>query len=121
METTRLTRIFTVEMGYPVSDDFDMHVDQYTDAVIEELFALENDSLMDADVSSWLTFTVGTFQVEISITAIAEDFDAAIEKANSAIRAAISAAGDRNPDWLAAPKVQPQSFTASLVALPIAR
>lgn len=121
METTRLTRIFTVELDDTVTDDFDMHVDQYTDAVVEELLALESDSLMDADVSSWLTFTVGTFQVEISITAIAEDFDAAIEKADSAIRTAISAAGDRNPDWLEVPKVQPQSFTASLVYLPIAR
>lgn len=87
MIAVKLTR------GFSVSGEPDL--DAHTDSVMDELVALEDEYIRDADVS--VSFEAG--EVEISIVAIAEDFDTAAAKADSTIRTAIHAAGGHTPHW----------------------
>lgn len=98
----KLTRGFTVEN----SPDLDAH----TDSVMEELLALEDDQLCDADIS----VDFGRSAVEISIVAIGPDFDEAVERADSAIRSAIHAAGGSTRAWKNA-KFTPEKSEADLI------
>jgi hypothetical protein len=87
MVTVRVLGEFIVEGA----SDLDAH----TDAVMNELLALEGPTLSDSDISAKLSEKV----VEISITSADLDFDSAVDRGRSAIRTAIHAAGGRTPDW----------------------
>ncbi|QEA30375.1 hypothetical protein FGL91_18580 [Microbacterium sp. CBA3102] len=62
---------------------------------MEQLLALESDSVRDADVSASAIEEI----VEISVYAVAETFDEAAAIADSTIRTAIHAAKGHTPDW----------------------
>lgn len=86
----KLTKTFNVT-GVESVDELDQH----TDAVMDELLALECDDVTDADISAELVRGV----VEVSIVAGADNFDAALERADACIRSAIHAAGGHTPVW----------------------
>jgi hypothetical protein len=102
MIAVRLTKSFTVTGN----DDLDAH----TDAVMDELLALEGEDVTDADVSANLEDRT----VEISIVAHADDFDTALSCADGVIRTAIHATGAHTPEWDAA-AFTPSSALAGLV------
>lgn len=81
MKCVKVTMIFTVTGG--------VDLDEHTDLVLDELFKLEDGALTDADLS--VDLSKGT--VEVSIVGIDADFEAAAERARSAIQTAIHAAG----------------------------
>lgn len=87
MIAVHLTRAFRVHG----CDDLDAH----TDEVMEQLLALEGESIRDADVSASAIEEI----VEISVYAIAETFDDAAALADSTIRSAIHAAKGHTPNW----------------------
>lgn len=99
----KLTKTFKVS-GSSSQEQFDHH----TDHVMDELVALENDHISDADVSVNLRDRI----VEISLVAGAEDFDAAAQLADSCIRSAIHAAGGGTPDWSAIESTSKQLVAA---------
>lgn len=101
MIAVHLTRAFHVHG----CDDLDAH----TDEVMGHLLALESDTIRDADVSASLTHST----VEISIYAIADDFDSAAAAADSAIRTAIHASNGHTPNW---ETLATHATTADLVA-----
>jgi len=86
----KLTKTFKVE-GHRDTE----HLDAHTDRVMEELLALESDTVTDADVSAELANGI----VEVSIVVSGEDFDTAAQLADVCIRTAIHAAGGSTPDW----------------------
>lgn len=89
-----LTRTFNVTMV----EDLESHLDK----VMEAMLALENDCLVDSDMSATLT----TGEVSISIVGRSSEDDEsaafveAIALADSAIRSAIHAAGGHTPEWV---------------------
>lgn len=87
MIAVHLTREFLVHG----EDDLDAHADK----VMEQLLALESDSVRDADVSGSLTDAT----IQISVYAVGESFDDAADVADSTIRSAIHAAGGATPNW----------------------
>lgn len=93
MIAVQLTRAFQVHGD----GDFEQH----TDELMDELLKLESDTIRDVDVAGSLTERC----VEISVYAIGEDFDAATELADAAIRTAIHAANGHTPDWVAIRKL----------------
>lgn len=100
MIAVHLTRAFQVHG----CDDLNTHLDD----VMTALLALESDTVRDADVSGSITEST----VEISVYAIGEDFDAAAEAADSAIRSAIHAAEGHTPNW---ETIQSHAAAAQLV------
>ena len=80
-------------MSFMVLDCADL--DAHTDMVMDEMFALESDTVRDTDLAATLT----TGEVTISVVAIAGDYDAAAALANSTIRAAIHASNGSTPEW----------------------
>ncbi len=81
MKSVRVSMLFRVV----TAGDLDAH----TDRVMDELVKLEDETLFDADLNAVLS----TGSVEISIIGVGVDFDAAVDRAHSAIRTAIHAAG----------------------------
>jgi hypothetical protein len=87
MNAVKLTR------GFSVSNEPDL--DAHTDSVMDELVALEDECIRDADIS----VNFESREVEISIVVIGDDFDEAAAKADATIRTAIHAAGGHTPEW----------------------
>jgi hypothetical protein len=85
-------------------------LDTHTDLVMEELLKLESDKVMDSDVSAELAAA----QVAVTIVALADTFDEAMDLASSTIRTAIHAAGGSTPKWKA-PVFDPTASAAELV------
>lgn len=86
MIAVQLTRAFEVHADGPL--------EEHVDLVMNELLALESDTIRDADVSG------SRGRVEVSIYSIGNTFDQAAEFGDAAIRAAIHAAGGHTPDWV---------------------
>ena len=94
--------------GFIVSGAADL--DAHTDVVMDQLVALEDERISDADVS--VDFSKDS--VEISVVAHADSFDEAVEQADAAIRTAIHAAGGSTAGWTRV-KFTPQTSNADLV------
>lgn len=94
MLNVMLTRTFNVTM----IEDLESHLDQVMDAML----ALENESLVDSDLSA----TLATGEVTLSIIGRSSEEDEslafveAITLADSALRSAIHAAGGHTPEWV---------------------
>lgn len=71
------------------------NLDELTDALMEELVALEDITLTDSDISA----TLETGHVVMSVIAVAENFDQAVLRGDSAIRTAIHASGGHTSEW----------------------
>lgn len=71
------------------------NLDEHTDAVIEELLTLEDESLSDSDV----TVELANSRVTVSVSAHAATFDEAVARGDVAIRTAIHASGGHTPEW----------------------
>lgn len=87
MIAVRLTKHFTVSTT--------ADLDEHTDAVMEELLKLESAELSDADIAASLE----SGEVSVSVVAEAPTFEEAAALGDSAIRAAIHAAGGHTPEW----------------------
>lgn len=113
MMHVKLTRSFKLTVHGESSGDEAAEaeaLDLHSDEVMNELLALEADDLHDSDVSISLVKK----EIEISVVAGADDYDEAMLKADSAIRAAIHAAGGHTPEWKAL-EFSPTSTVADLV------
>ena len=86
MIAVQLTRAFEVR----ADGVFEDHIDH----LMNELLALESETIRDADVSGSLG------RVEVSVYSIGATFDKAAELGDAAIRAAIHASGGHTPDWV---------------------
>lgn len=103
MVEVRLTRTFLVQG----SGD----LDAATDAVMEEMVKLESEDLCDSNLSANLADNI----VELEMVGRAQTFDVAVERADSAIRTAIHAAGGATPNWSPAMEFIPTELHAEPV------
>jgi len=88
-----MTIAVKLTMSFLVHDCVDL--DAHTDTVMEELIALESESVTDSDLAA----TLSTGEVTISVVARADNFETAAAIADSTIRTAIHASHGSTREW----------------------